>query len=280
MDPQSAWTAFLSNLPSEIRALQENPPEDVLGNGVGTDQLIAALSEQVSPPSSVHERALDSRHGTAAYLAAGWRHIVFRHARAVIILIEHDFSVEAQASARVAIEHAIALQRLSQAADEGTIGSFVGELAYRAQQRSGRQLAYLQELDDSGGGENAALLQAAASSHADSAVSRSKEYPNLGTTKGLFDGLPNGRHLHTVYSQLSEATHAAIASATPYIFEAARSGQPVPAAPRPVSWTETALLLCWSCWAAEDAMVRFLEDGSDLATRQIEIMATVGLASG
>lgn len=241
---------------------------------------MAALTQQVSPISAAGERALNSHHGTAAYLAEGWRHIVFRQARAVIALFEQDFSAEAQANARVAIEHAVALQRLAQAADEGTIEVFLGELAYQAQRRSGQQLDYLQRLDESGGGENEELIRAARSSHDESARARSKDYPNLGTVKGLFEEMAHGEHFHSVYSQLSEVTHAGIASATPYVFEALKSDSPVPSVPPPVPWAETALLLCWACWAAEDATARFLEDGSDLATRQVEILAALGLAPG
>jgi hypothetical protein len=50
--------------------------------------------------------------------------------------------------------------------------------------------------------------------------------------------------------------------------------------PKRVPWAETAALLCWSCCTAEDAVLRFLEDSSELGGRQVGLLARVGLAHG
>ncbi len=40
---------------------------------------------------------------------------------------------------------------------------------------------------------------------------------------------------------------------------------------------ETLAVLCWACWAADDAMRRFLVDGDDLAARHLPVLGRAGL---
>jgi len=53
----------------------------------------------------------------------------------------------------------------------------------------------------------------------------------------------------------------------------------VPAEPEPAPWSETALLLTSACWAADDAVLRFLTDGDDLSARHRPLLTTLGLAA-
>lgn len=71
--------------------------------------------------------------------------------------------------------------------------------------------------------------------------------------------------------------HAGLSSAAPFLARAARGG-PLSAEPAPSAWAEALALLCWSCWAVDDAMRRFLVDGDELAARHGPLMARIGLA--
>lgn len=48
-------------------------------------------------------------------------------------------------------------------------------------------------------------------------------------------------------------------------------------APEAVSWAETMLWLCWSCWAAEDGLSRFVDGTQDEVRRHVELLGRVGL---
>lgn len=104
-----------------------------------------------------------------------------------------------------------------------------------------------------------------------------KSRPKTRTAKSHFDDVPAGKHWHSVYGRLSENGHAGPGSAAPYLLPALQTDAPVPAQPAPVVWAETLAALCWSCWAADDAMRRFLVDGDDLSARHEPLMARIGL---
>ncbi len=277
-----AWQDFLASLPPELASLHENPPEDVfdLGDGrlVTVDELFAVLSEQVATPPETGRRAVREDRNGAAQLAGAWRHATFGQARAVLTLREVSLLNEAQANARACLEHAIALRRLALAADDGRLEPLMEEIAFQAQRRGVAQLDYLDELDEHGDGTHRALLQATRIRLEADQVPPDKSRPQTRTAKAVFNGVPHGRHLYDVYSRLSENTHAGLGSAAGYLMQALRSDGAVPAVPPP--WAETAALLCWSCWAAEDAMLRFLLDGKGLAGRQAGLLARIGLAPG
>ena len=277
-----AWQEFLASLSPELAALHSNPPEDVfdLGSGrsVTVAELFTVLSEQVAVPLRTVGRSTREDRGGPALLAGAWRHATFGQARAVLALRAARLLVEAQANARACFEHAVMLRRLALAADDGQLEPLIEEIAYRAQQRGVKQLNYLEELDDANGGTHAALLHAARTRLEADQVPPDKSRPQTRTVKAVFDGVSHGRHLYDVYSRLSEHTHASLASATPYLdLRTASTALPEP---QPVAWAETAALLCWSCWAAEDGMLRFLHDGADLAERQVALLARIGLAPG
>ena len=111
-------------------------------------------------------------------------------------------------------------------------------------------------------------------------VPRDKSRPQRREVKAVFEGVPHGLDLYNMYKRLSESTHAGLGSAVPYLAPAQRSGRSLAAEPELDYWAEYSALLTWSCWAAEDAMLRFLEDGKDLAERQVALLAKIGLAPG
>lgn len=277
------WQVFLAGMPPELQALHKGvPPEDDMPVGdrsVSRAEFLEVLADQVSASDGAGQRSIRPDRLGAGMLAAAWRHTVFRQARAVLALLDAGLEVEAQANARVSLEHAVALQELAGAADRGDaeLEELVEQIGASAGRRGARQLDYLERLDAETGGTQQALLEAAREQLA-TRVSTSK---SARTTKAMFDQLPGGTHLHSVYSRLSEATHPGIGSATPYLATAIQAGSAtVPATPGPAAWAETAALLCWSCCAAEQAMLPFLENGSDLADRQVELLAKVGLTPG
>lgn len=275
-----AWREFIASLPPELAALHENPPEDVFdfdnGRSVTVAELFKVLSEQVAVPPGLVRRSTREDRAGPALLAGAWRHATFRQARAVLALRAASLLAEAQVNARACFEHAVMLRRLALAADDGQLETLIEEIAYRAQQRGVKQLDYLEELDDANGAPHGGLLQAARARLEADRVPPDKSRPQTRTVKAVFDSVPHGRHLYDVYSRLSEHTHASLNSAAPYLN--LRTDSVALAEPQPVAWAETAALLCWSCWAAEDAMVRFLYDGADLAGRQAALLARVGLA--
>ena len=124
-------------------------------------EIFAVLVEQLTTPVPVGPRAVRSDRGSAARLAASWRHNVFRQVHAVVVLRKAGLLVEARSNARTCMEHAIALRRLGLAADDGQLGPLMEEIAYQAQQRQLDELKYLNELDHAGGGVNRHLVTAA-----------------------------------------------------------------------------------------------------------------------
>ncbi len=271
---------YLASLSPELAVLHENPLEDVLelgdGRSVTVAEVFSVLSEQVAGP--VAKRSLREDRGGAGMLAGAWRNATLGQARAVLALRQAGLLVEAQANARGCIEHAVMLRRLALAADDGQLEPLMEDVAYQAQQRGVKQLDYLEELDAANSGTHRALLQAARAHLETGQVPPDKNRPRTRTVREVFDGVPHGRHLYDVYGRLSEHTHAGLASAIPYLD--LHTASAVLGEPQSVAWAETAALLCWSCWAAEDAMLRFLDDGIDLSTRQAALLARIGLAPG
>lgn len=154
------------------------------------------------------------------------------------------------------------------------------EMAYQAQQRQLDELKYLDELDQAAGGEHRNLVAAARSQQMANPVPRDTSRPQTREVKAVFEAVPNGLNFYNVYRRLSDSTHAGLGSAIPFLAPAQRSGGPLTAEPELDYWAEYAALLSWSCWAADDAMLRFLEDGADLADRQVELLARIGIAPG
>ncbi len=243
------------------------------------DELREVLGEQTAGQAGDGVRAVrEERHG-AGLVAAAWRHTVHRQARAVLVLLQEDLAVEAQANARACLEHAVVLQRLAQAADAGKHEALLEELVHHQQRRQDRQLGYLERLDGASGGQHHGLLAAARGQQREGRVAADKGRPAAGTVRAHFDAVEAGEQWHSVYGRLSENTHAGLASAAPYLLPALQADAPVSSPPAPAGWAETLAVLCWSCWAADDAMRRFLVDGDDLAARHAPLLARVGLAT-
>ncbi len=240
-------------------------------------ELLAALLEQTNEPSGAGARALRADRHRAGRLAAAWRHITHRQARAVLVLLDARLAVEAQINARACLEHAVLLQRLALAADDDQLEPLLHELRRDRQLRERQQLTYLDDVDARGGGFHSSLLAAARADH-DARRHPEDPDPHRATpVRAHFDAVPDGVDLHSVYAALSENSHAGLASATPYLLRSQQADQPVPARPDPVRWAETLAVLCWACWAADDAMRRFLVDGYDLAARHLPVLGKVGL---
>lgn len=280
----NAWQHFLASLPPELAALHESPPDDVLqladGRTIGVAEIFAVLVEQLTTQVRVGPRPVRSDRGNAALLAASWRHNVFRQVRAVVVLRNAGLLVEARPNARTCLEHAIFLRRLALAADDDQLGPLMEEMAYQAQKHQLDELRYLDELDQAGGGGNRDLVAAARNQQMVNPVPRDTSRPQTREVKAMFQGVPNGLHLYNAYKRLSDSTHAGLGSAIPYLAPAQRSGGLLAAEPELDYWAEYAALLSWSCWAAEDAMLRFLEDGRDLVERQVALLARIGIAPG
>lgn len=276
----------MSSLPPELAALHRQPPEDVLplpsGRVVSCAELRCALREQVADRHSMGARPLRGDRAGAGLVAAAWRHVVYRQARAVLTLLDVELDTEAQANARICLEHAIVLRRLALAADNAQLDPLLEALAHDQQRRSGRQLDYLDRLDSASGGQNEALLAAARTQHTARLVPGDKNRPDVSSVKAHFLAVPSGVHFHSVYSRLSESSHAGLVSATPYLVPEGWQGQQqlVVPKPRPERWAETLAVLIWACSDVDDAMRRFLVDGDDIAERHLAIMARVGLATG
>lgn len=278
-----SWQRFLAALPPELANLHAEPPVDVLplpdGRQVTVDELREVLHEQTAGQAASAVRALREERRAAGMLAAAWRHTVQRQAQAVLVLLEAGLAVEAQANARVCLEHAVALQRLAQAADQEQLDALLEDVVHHQQRRQHRQLSYLERLDAASGGQHRGLLAAARRQHEAGLVPADKGRPAAGTVKAHFDDVAAGEHWHSVYGRLSENTHAGLSSAAPYLLPALQVDGVVHGKPARVAWAETLAVLCWSSWAADDAMRRFLVDGDDLAARHVPLMARVGLAT-
>lgn len=279
-----AWQRYLASLPPLLAALHAQAPADVLtapdGQTVTADDLLAVLREQVAEPAGVVERAVrKDRHGPGL-LAAAWRHVGYQQARAVTALFDAGLAVEAQANARACIEHAVLLQRLAAAADNDQTGRLLLQLTYEQQKRQGRKLDYVEELDAASGGRHQALLAEARRQHDAHQVPEDRSRPQVRTAFSHFSELPGGIHFYSVYSRLSENTHAGLSSAVAYLLPALQADKPVSPHAAPADWAEVLAMVCWSCWAADDALRRFLVDGEGIAARHVPLMAKVGLATG
>ena len=287
-EPQTgAWARFLGTLPPDLAALHADPPPDAVPVGGGrlldADELLGLLRTQVATgggPSGATAvaRVLRPERAGSGMVAAAWRHSTYRQARAVLTLIDAGLGVEAQANARACLEFAVVLRRLALAADDDADGPLLEQMAFEQQRRQAGQLDHLDGLD--AGGEHASLLAGARGQHDAARVPADKGRPGARTVLSHFLAVPDGVHLHSVYGRLCEASHAGLTSAVPFLLPALRDDTPVPAEPEPAPWAETALLLAWACWAADDAMLRFLDDGLDLAARHLPLFAALGLAPG
>lgn len=246
------------------------------GDGAGAAHGPAGADDRAA---GVGQRAVRQDRFGAGLVAAAWRHTTHRQARAVLALFTAGLAVEAQANARGCLEHAVLLQRLALAVDAGELEPLLLQLTLEQQRRAGQHLNYLDGLDGRSGQQHSDLLQTARAWHVLGRVPADKSRPDVRTAKAHFEGVPHGLDLHSVYGSLSENTHAGLTSAAPYLLPALQHDQPVLARPGPVRWTEALGLLCWSCWAADDAMLRFLVDGQDLARRHVALLARVGLAT-
>lgn len=276
------WDAFVASLPGPLAALHDAPPTDVLplpgGREVTVDELVMVLKDQTAGPAGATGPApLRNKDQGAAWIAAAWRHTVHRQVRAVLTLFDAGLDAEAQANARSALEHAVELVRLAAATDADALDPFMAALAADSQKRQRRQLQRLAEVDEATGGANRALIE-----HARAVVpppTPATSGPR--TVKEKFEtALPTGMLFHDVYGRLSVATHAGMTSATAYLGKMLKHGGPVPARPDPTHWAETLAVLAWSCWAADDALLRFVDGGQRGHTPHAELLASIGLAVG
>jgi hypothetical protein len=284
-DEATPWDRFREGLPPLLAALHESPPADVLavpdGGSYESEDLLAVLRGQVRPAEAAGDRPLREDRGGAALLAAAWRHAAYGHARAVLALFDAGQSAHAHPNARACLEHAVVLQQLGAAADAGGVDGFLEQLAREQHARTAKQLDYLEALDAGSGGGHRALLAAARAQHDAAAPGGAGSGPRRTTVKSRFEGLPGGAdHFYNVYGGLSEKAHAGLTSAVPYLTAALRDGSPVGPEPASDGWAETLAVLCWCCWAADDALRRFLVDGDAMSARHVPLMARVGLVPG
>jgi hypothetical protein len=276
------WDAFHAALPDPLAALHDAPPADVLplpgGRDVTVDELVQVLRDQTARPRGPGRTLpLRNNYEGAAWIAAAWRHTVHRQARAVLTLLDADLDAEAQANARSAVEHAIELVRLAAAADRGALEPFMAALAAENVARQSKQLRRLAEIDETTGGTNRELIE-----HALAAM---PQLPAAAagprTVKDKFEAaLPGGKLFHDVYGRLSEATHAGMTSAARYLGGMLKHGGPIPARPDTTQWAETLAVLAWSCWAADDALSRFVDGDPNVHVRHAKLLARIGLAVG
>lgn len=275
------WEQRLANQDPELRALSEGPPPaddmPVGDRTIPRAEFLSVLADQVSNAPDDGRRPIRPDRIGAGMLAAARRLIVFGQAQAVVKLLDAGFEVEAQANARVCFEHAVALQELALAADADKLDAAMGQLAGDAGRHQKRQLDHLDQVDSATGHTYRSLLDAARAEH--ELWLRPADYSGR-QIKDMFENVSPGGALYSAYSRMSEASHAGLGSAVPYLQTELRAGSDTPAPPDEVPWAETAALLCWSCCAAEVAMLSFLTDGADRATQQVELLARVGLAPG
>lgn len=277
----NAWTDFLGRQDPSLRALHQAPSsEDDMPVGARTvtrAEMLSILEEQVSSALDASPRTIRRDREGVGSIAAAWRLVVFGQAHAVLTLLHAGFEVEPQANARVCFEHAVALQELALAADADQLDAATEQLAGDSRRFQKRQLDYLDRIDVEMGGANRTLLEAARKEHA--TWIQAPGYASR-QIKDMFERVSSDGALYSVYSRMSEATHAGLASAVPYIQSSMRTGSLKAAAPETIAWAETAAFLSWSCCAAEDAMLRFVDEGTELATRQVELLARIGLVLG
>lgn len=284
-DEATPWERFCERLPPLLAALHESPPADVLtvpdGGSYELEDLLAVLREQTGPAGAGGARPLQDDRGGGALLAAAWRHAAYGHARAVLALCDAGQSAHAHPNARACLEHAVVLQQLAASADAGDTDGFLEQLAREQHARTAKQLDYLEALDAGSGGEHQALLAQARAVHDAAAHDGADSGPRRTTVRSRFEGLPGGAdHFYNVYGGLSEKAHASLTSAVPYLTAALRDGSPIGPEPASDGWTETLAVLCWCCWAADDALRRFLVDGDAMSARHVPLMARVGLVPG
>jgi hypothetical protein len=275
------WERYLNALPPELAALHRDPPPDELPVDsrppVSVAELLAVIREQSAAGNGAGLQLREDPAG-AGLLAGAWRHVVRRQARAVLALFDAGLASEAAPNARAALEHAVLSQRLAVAADEGALEELMLRITREHQTRQDKHMRYLQDLDAGTGGVHRTLLEETREE-----LARRRVVPD-GQPRGAtpvaehFAGLPGGVHFYSVYGRLSEAAHAGLPSAAPYLAGAVLSGATLSSEPAPAAWAEALALLCWSCWAADDAMRRFLVDGDALAARHGPLMARIGLA--
>lgn len=275
------WEQWLAAQDPELRALSEGPPPaddmSVGDRAVPRRAFLDVLAEQVASAREDESAPLQTDRIGAGMVAAAWRQIVFGQARAVVRLLDLGFEVEAQVNARACFEHAIALQGLAVAAEAGTLDAALTQLAGDAGRYSARQLDELDRIDAATGDTYRSLLDAARKDH--ESQLRPPGYKGR-QIKDMFAIVSPDGALYSAYSRMSEASHAGLGSATPFLITALRSGSSTPGAVAQVAWAETAALLCWSCCAAEVAMLQFSTDGATRASRQIELLERVGLVPG
>jgi hypothetical protein len=284
-EQRDSWADSLNRLPPALASLHAQRPADVLslpeGGAVTLEQIGQVLRAQAADqPSAGLPRPLRDDRAAAGMMAAAWRHITFRQARAVLALFDVGLQPETQANARVCLEHAVLLQRLALAADADATGPLLEELAANQHRRQQQRLDYLDELDAAAGGKNRTLIAEARQLRGAGAPARNRTRPQAGTVASHFHGIPNGPHFHSIYGQLSENTHAGFSSAAPFLYRSLKTGEPVSPEPDCVPWAETLMLVSWSCWAADDAMRRFLSDDHDPAARHVALLASLGLVAG
>lgn len=275
-----AWQDFLASLPETLRRVAETPPPDVTttadGRTVSAEDLLAVLTEQVAFDPAAAPRALHPDRGGAGLLAGAWRLVVFGQARAVCLLLGGGLRVEALTNARASLEHAVYLRRFAQAVDAGQLEPFMSEMAYQAHQQRGKELTYLESLDAAVLDPHREFLAHFRAAHEAEDVPRRTQLFDFTQIRRVFEGTPGGVDLYNAYGRLSNGAHAGLGSAAPYLLPALQTETPLLSQPHPVPWAETTALLNWSCWAADDAMTRFLADGADLLARQISLLTRVG----
>jgi len=279
------WTDYLDSLPAQLRALHEATPPDAIaapdGRTVGVEDLPAVLTEQVAPLSGTQPRPLRTELTSPGLLAGAWRQVVFGQARAALSLVGQGLREEALINARSCLEHAVYLRHFALAVDAGQVESFMAEVTRQGRRHGERDLRYLEGLDESAIGPYrdlvAHLCATSDREHAAQQGERERRAFDFTQIKKVFDGTSGGTHFYDAYSRLSNRTHAGIASAAPYLAPALRADPPLLEQADPLPWAETAVLLCWSCWAAEEALTRFLEDGADLVQQQVSLLGRIGV---
>lgn len=245
---------------------------DVGGRMNTLETLRLTLREQVT--YDAREVPLVEGTGYVGLVVGAWRHTTFRQARAVLALLAADLGFEAMVNARSCLEHAVAVQALAVTFESGGAPEAEHHLRLQALAGQDKALKNLEILDTASGETHRELLAGLRQEWGLDSPKKTPA-PNIADT---FKKLPVGEHIYRqVYAPLSATTHASFLSAAPYLRSVADGQMTVAPAPEAVSWAETMLWLCWSCWAAEDGLSRFVDGTQDEVRRHVELLGRVGL---
>lgn len=246
---------------------------DVGGRTVTLETLRLTLQEQVT--YKAREAPLVKGTGYVGLVVGAWRHTTFRQARAVLALLAAGSRFEATVNARSCLEHAVAVQAVALMFDKGGTAEAEDHLRRQALAGQNKALKDLDFVDAATGGTYRDLL---AGLRQEWGLDAGKKI-GPSNVVDIFKVVPSGEHIYRqVYAPLSATTHASFLSAVPYLRSVKDGQMTLAPAPEAGDWAENMLWLCWSCWAAEDGLSRFVDGTQDEVRRHVELLGRVGLA--